>query len=160
MLFCALAAGRDAAGLKRFFIEKCCDRNKKPTGTSRPTELIRQSQKKYQRILMSADAAVYGYSSGEEFAGSGSASSSDVDDFDDLLFKTMLVLPFLLMPLIRYLLLRLHLLLRREDLLPLQIFHGKSAIGRTPNQRAGETDQGPILDLRCVISRKWYQLEG
>ena len=50
-------------GIKRYFAERLCDKMKKPTGRSAPSELIRRAQAIYQRILQKNDAAVYGDSS-------------------------------------------------------------------------------------------------
>lgn len=65
---------RDAVGLKRFFLEKYCNKMRKPTGQSAPEEFIRRPQKIYEKILAASAAGILGNSSADS---SGSESSSN-----------------------------------------------------------------------------------
>jgi hypothetical protein len=42
---------RQPEDVKRYFMEKCCDKGKKPTGTSGPSPTIEKAQRIYRKIL-------------------------------------------------------------------------------------------------------------
>jgi hypothetical protein len=64
---------RDWTAVKRYFIDKLCDNNKKPTGKSSPTPEVARAQKIYNKILESAGAGNLGQT----------ADDDDDDDVDD-----------------------------------------------------------------------------
>ncbi|KAJ1404953.1 hypothetical protein B484DRAFT_404595 [Ochromonadaceae sp. CCMP2298] len=68
------AAAPKGDDLKRYFIETCCERGKKPTGTSGPAKALRDAQRIYSIILTRNAQASFGGS------GSDSDTSSDSDD--------------------------------------------------------------------------------
>jgi hypothetical protein len=61
--------------IKRYFIEKCCERGKKPTGSSGPARSIAEAQKIYAKILEKNAQSTYGGA-----AGSDSDSDSDSEE--------------------------------------------------------------------------------
>ena len=72
---------RDGVDIKRHFIEKMCNRNKKVTGEASPKNaLVKEAQRLYGLILKKEGAVDYGGS------GSGSSDESDSsadDDYED-----------------------------------------------------------------------------
>jgi hypothetical protein len=75
---------RDSVDLKRHFLEKLCDRNKKPTGVSSPKPEIQRVQKIYRRILQRENSCSIGEgndsecdNSEEEFSDSESENGVD-----------------------------------------------------------------------------------
>ena len=51
---------RDPAEIKKYFITKLCNNNKKPTGKSTPDKFVSEAQKIYSRILENESADNYG----------------------------------------------------------------------------------------------------
>ena len=62
---------REYAVVKRYFIEKLCNNNKKPTGEAAPPVKVARAQRIYHAILAKSGCGNYG------------ASSDDDDDDDD-----------------------------------------------------------------------------
>jgi hypothetical protein len=58
---------RDPSDIKRYFIERLCNKNKKPTGKSGPSSKVGEAQALFRTILSKEDCDGYG----------------DNDDFDD-----------------------------------------------------------------------------
>ena len=51
---------RDGVDIKRHFIEKLCNKNKKPTGESGPVADIKRAQEIYRRILVKESSSCVG----------------------------------------------------------------------------------------------------
>ena len=64
---------RDAADIKRFFMSKCVNLTKKPTGESAPAQLTRRANEVYEDILRKENAHSYG----------AAEDSSEQDESDD-----------------------------------------------------------------------------
>ena len=75
------ATRRDPTDVKRQFIGKYCKSNKKPTGSSGPSELIREAQAIQARIIRKENAQNYGEDS--DAAENLSASDSEAEDAND-----------------------------------------------------------------------------
>jgi hypothetical protein len=63
---------RDPADVRRYFIEKLCNKNKKPTGVAAPDPITARAQKLYRAILVKSQAGSF-----------GDSSDSEVEDDDD-----------------------------------------------------------------------------
>ena len=70
---------RDWQDLKRYFVEKLCDKNKKPTGESAPKPQVARAQAIYEKILRKEGCGIYG----DEAASEDEFEDDDDDDEDE-----------------------------------------------------------------------------
>jgi hypothetical protein len=66
---------RQGDDFKRYFVEKCCKRGKKPTGSSAPALSVKEAQRIYAKILEKNEQ--------RNFGGSDSGSSDSEDEGGD-----------------------------------------------------------------------------
>jgi hypothetical protein len=72
---------RDATDVKRHFIEKMCNKNRKPTGSSGQDDNIRKAQAVYNSILVKENAKSIGNQSDGD--SNDSSTSDNSDDYSD-----------------------------------------------------------------------------
>lgn len=70
---------RDWQDLKRYFVEKLCDKNKKPTGESAPKPQVARAQAIYEKILRKEGCGIYG----DEASSEDEFEDEDEDDDDE-----------------------------------------------------------------------------
>lgn len=73
---------REGADVKRYFIENCCNNNKKPTGRSSPPPEVARAQTIHARILNKSFAGSYGEND-EDFCSSDSEEENGKSYKDD-----------------------------------------------------------------------------
>mmetsp|Transcript_11817 Transcript_11817/g.26251 ORF Transcript_11817/g.26251 Transcript_11817/m.26251 type:complete len:193 (+) Transcript_11817:172-750(+) len=77
---------RQPEDVKRYFMEKCCDKGKKPTDTSGPSPTIEEAQRIYRKILSKNSMRDHGGGgSGSSTSGSGSDTEGDLPNLEPLL---------------------------------------------------------------------------
>ena len=70
---------RDWQDLKRYFVEKLCDKNRKPTGESAPKPQVARAQAIHEKMLRKEGAAVYG----DEISSEDGNDDEDEEDDED-----------------------------------------------------------------------------
>ena len=70
---------RDWQDLKRYFVEKLCDKNRKPTGESAPKPQVARAQAIHEKMLRKEGAAV----NGDEISSEDGNDDEDEEDDED-----------------------------------------------------------------------------